>query len=147
MGKVTGFPGKKMENAPKKGVGRPRKINEELLRKLEEGFLMGLSDREACLFADVAYSTFNDYCKKHPKFSERKETLKKGVQMHAKINISNEIKKKKNIDLSLWYLSRKCSDEFSVKNEVEHSGGMELEVLFSDEVKAASGDEKKADPE
>ena len=34
---------------------------------------MGLSDREACIYADIAVSTLYDYCKKHKEFSERKE--------------------------------------------------------------------------
>ena len=53
-------------------MGRPRKITEEVVGKLEYGFLMGLSDGEACVYADIAVSTLYDYCKKHKEFSERK---------------------------------------------------------------------------
>ena len=34
-------------------MARPRKITKETVQKLEEGFLMGLSDREACIYAVI----------------------------------------------------------------------------------------------
>ena len=42
-------------------MARPRKITKETVQKLEEGFLMGLSDREACIYADIAVSTLYDF--------------------------------------------------------------------------------------
>lgn len=106
-------------------MARPKKITKEILRKLEEAFLLGLSDREACLYADLATSTFYDYCKEHKGFSERKELLKDNMKMQSKINIANKINKG-DIDLSLWYLERKCKDEFSSKQEIQHSGNMSI---------------------
>lgn len=106
-------------------MARPKKINKETLRKLEEAFLMGLSDREACIYADLATSTFYDYCKGNKEFSERKELLKDNIKMQSKINIAEKIKKG-DIDLSLWYLERKCKDEFSSKQEIQHSGTMNV---------------------
>lgn len=38
--------------------------------------MLGLSDRECCLYADIGESTLYDYCKENPDFSERKEALK-----------------------------------------------------------------------
>ena len=62
-------------------MARPRKITKETVQKLEEGFLMGLSDREACIYADIAVSTLYNYCKKHKEFSERKELLQNEVEI------------------------------------------------------------------
>lgn len=104
-------------------MARPKKINDDVLRKLEDGFIKGLSDREACLYADIAPSTLYDYCKQQPAFSERKELLKNQVKVQAKLNVAEEVNNG-NIDLSKWYLERKAKDEFSLKQEVEHSGGM-----------------------
>lgn len=98
--------------------GRPRKITNTVLRKLEEGFLKGLSDRECCIYADIAPSTLYDYCKEHPDFSERKEVLKENVAARAKINIADQIENG-DVSLSAWYLERKCRDEFSLKQEVQ----------------------------
>lgn len=65
-------------------VARPKKIDTTVVRKLEHGFLNGLSDREACLFANIAPSTLYEYCKENPEFSERKELLKDQVKLKAK---------------------------------------------------------------
>lgn len=112
-------------------MARPRKITDDVLRKLEEGFLKGLSDREACLYADVKSSTFYDYCKTHKGFSERKELLKEQVKMRAKINVSEKIAQG-DIGLSLWYLERRCRDEFSLRQEVAHSGQVDMKNPFAE---------------
>lgn len=91
--------------------GRPRKINKEILGKLEEAFLYGLSDREACLYANINPSTLYDYCKLHPKFSERKELLKEKPKMRAKMNLAVKIANG-DIGVSKYYLERKARDEF-----------------------------------
>ena len=118
-------------------MARPRKITKETVQKLEEGFLMGLSDQEACIYADIAVSTLYDYCKKHKEFSERKELLK------DKLNVAHGIKKG-DINLSLWYLERKCKDEFSPKQEIQHSGTMDINNpmanLTTDELRKLIGD-------
>lgn len=101
--------------------GRPKKITEEIVQKLEEAFLQGLSDREACIYANIAPSTFYDYCSSHGEFSERKELLKENLKMKAKMNLARSIEDG-NMTQSIWYLERKCKDEFSQKQEVELSG-------------------------
>ena len=109
--------------------GRPKKITEEIVQKLEEAFLQGLSDREACIYANIAPSTFYDYCSSHKDFSERKELLKENLKMKAKMNLARSIEDG-NMTQSIWYLERKCKDEFSSKQEVELSG--EINNPFSD---------------
>lgn len=103
--------------------GRPKKITKAVLQKLEEGFLKGLTDRECCFYADISPGTLYNYCKEHPEFLERKELLKSNIKVKAKFNLANEIEKG-DMDLSLWYLERKCKDEFSLKQEVEMSGSV-----------------------
>ncbi len=105
-------------------MARPKKMTAEMVKKLEDGFLKGLSDREACLFAGISKQTLYNYQDKHPEFLDRKNLLKENLKMHAKINLAEKIENEKDINLSLWYLERKCKDEFSPKQEVEHSGGI-----------------------
>jgi hypothetical protein len=64
--------------------GRPSVMTDEVIRKLEEAFLFGCSDLEACCFADISKSSLYDYCVANPEFSERKETLKNKPTMKAK---------------------------------------------------------------
>lgn len=101
----------------KKKVGRPIVMTEEVLRKLEDAFLRGLSDRQACLQASVRPSTFYDYCKLHPDFSERKELLKEQPKIKAKLIISDKLDEG-DVEMARWYLERKAKDEFSLRQEI-----------------------------
>lgn len=58
------------------GAGRPTKMTDDTVRKLEEAFTMGCTDVEACLFAGITKPTLYDYCAANPGFSDRKEALK-----------------------------------------------------------------------
>ena len=104
-------------------------MTEELIRKLEEGFMLWLTDEEACLFADISTTRFYEYQAENPKFKARKEELKKTPNMHAKRNWVNEIKGG-NYQASKEWLERRAKDEFSLKQE--------LDTKFSGEVKIDS---------
>ena len=56
--------------------GRPTIMTDAVVHKLEEAFLMGCSDAEACFFADIAKQTLYNYQERHPEFVDRKERLK-----------------------------------------------------------------------
>lgn len=56
--------------------GRPTIMTDSVVHKLEEAFLMGCSDAEACFFADISKQTLYNYQEKHPEFVDRKERLK-----------------------------------------------------------------------
>lgn len=112
--------------------GRPAKMTLETLQKLEEGFLMSLSDREASLYADIAPSTLYAYCQEHSDFSERKELLKEQVKIKAKSNITKAINDGDK-PLSQWYLERKAKDEFSTRTEQTGAGGKDLVPPTTDE--------------
>lgn len=99
-------------------VGRPTVMTEEVINKLTFAFARGLSDREACLYADIACQTLYDYCTKNPEFAEQKELLKEQPKMQAKLNVSEAIENK-DADISKWYLERKAKDEFSTKQEIK----------------------------
>lgn len=106
---------------------RPPKITESVVNKLEEGFAMGFTDSEACLYADISRQTFYDYLKKNPEFADRKEHLKDQPKMKAKINIVKSIQKGDVTD-SKWYAERKSKDEFSLKEITEVQGEMDVNV-------------------
>ena len=103
--------------ATKKKGGRPTVMTPETIQKLEYGFSCGLSDREACLYANIVPATLYNYCEAHPEFLERKELLKEQVKMQAKMNLANSIKSGDE-KASEWYLERKAKEEFSTKTEI-----------------------------
>ena len=110
-------------------------MTEDVITKLEDGFLMGFSDREACLFANISPMTLYRFCEANPDFSERKEELKDNLKMIAKKNIARGLKGA-NLLLSQWYAERKMKDEFTPKSEVENSGKVVHIVEVKDYSKA-----------
>lgn len=97
--------------------GRPTVMTPEVIAKLEDGFLKGLTDLECCLYAGISKDALYDYCNKYPEFSDRKEQLKKQPAVQAKLNILDAINDGDK-DISKWYLERKNKDEFSLKQEI-----------------------------
>ncbi len=103
-------------------VGRPTVMTTEIIAKLEEAFLNGGSDKEACFIAQIGMTTLYDFCKDNPAFAERKESLKDMVKYQARMNIAKAINTGDKT-LSQWYLERKVKDEFSNKTETDITSG------------------------
>lgn len=101
--------------------GRPTKMTESTIGKLEQAFAFGCTDKEACLFANINPDTLYSYCKKNPEFSERKELLKETPIMKAKKSVVDNLEN--DPVLALKYLERKKKDEFSLKSEHEVTAG------------------------
>ena len=110
--------GENMAKNRKNLVGRPTVVTPEVVAKLEYGFMRGMNDTEACLYADISRSAFYDYCNKNPEFTDRKEELKKQPSVKAKLNVTEAIEQG-DVDLSKWYLERRNKDEFSLKQEIK----------------------------
>lgn len=104
--------------AKKNKGGRPTVMTPEVIAKLEDGFMKGLTDLECCLYANISKDALYDYCNKYPEFSERKEQLKKQPAVQAKMNILAALEDGDK-DISKWYLERKSKDEFSLKQTIE----------------------------
>lgn len=117
-----------------KKVGRPTVMTEAMIGKLELLFAQGLSDREACLIADISPSTLYDYCTENPDFAERKELLKDKPKIKAKLNVAEAIENK-DIDMSKWYLERKAKEEFSAKQiiDADIDGEVTINIELSDD--------------
>lgn len=91
-------------------------MTKEILDKLEQAFMSWFTDEEASLYADIHIDTLYKYCQKNPKFSIRKELLKRKPWMQAKLNIVNSINGWDLTD-SKWRAERKMRDEFSLRQE------------------------------
>lgn len=100
------------------GAGRPTKMTDITVKKLEEAFAMGCSDSEACLFADISKQTLYDYCKRVPTFTDRKELLKSNPILKAKKVLLGALD---NGDekIAQWYVDKK---EGKARQAVELTG-------------------------
>ena len=96
--------------------GRPSKMTSEIVGKLEAAWSRGASDKLACSFAGINPDTLYEYLKRFPKYTERRDQLKSNLVMKALDNVQNGLIKG-DLDLSRWYLERRCRDEFSTRQE------------------------------
>lgn len=123
----------------KNKCGRPSKLDETALRKLEEAFALGSTDLEACFYAGISKSAFYAYQEQHPEFQDRKEQLKQRPILLARTSVVKGIQE--NPELALKFLERKKKDEFSLKQELEHSGNSEKPIEHNLNFKSMSDDE------
>lgn len=111
---------------PKRKGGRKPVITEIVLRKLEEAFSVGASDKEACLIADIGETTLYEYQTSHPEFTERKAKLKEMPKYKARLTVNKFLTT--DPDIAKWYLERKAKDEFSTRVENTGADGRPLNV-------------------
>lgn len=107
--------------------GRPTKMTPEVVQKLEDAFLVGATDLEACVHADIGKSTLYDYCNDNPEFSERKETLKNQPTMKAKLIINRSLDDD-DIQTAHKVIDRKEGSK--VTQSIEHSGAIDTAITF-----------------
>lgn len=97
--------------------GRPTKVDDLVVKKLEEAFALGATDAEACFYAGISKQCLYDYEKKKPEFSDRKAALKERPILLARRSVVEGIEK--DPALALKFLERKKRDEFSLRSEHE----------------------------
>lgn len=106
--------------------GRPTKMTELTLKKLEEAFAMGCSDTEACLYADISHQTLYTYQGDNPEFLERKNKLKETPVLLARQSVLNGMRE--DPKLAMDYLKNKRSDEFNTKQNVDSNQNVKIVV-------------------
>lgn len=99
-------------------IGRPTKLTPETIDKLRTAFLMGCSDIEACLYADISKTALYNYQNKNPDFVDQKEQWKEQLTLKARTVVANALNNKDE-NTAKWYLERKAKNEFSTKVENE----------------------------
>lgn len=105
-------------------LGRPTKMTEAVLGKLEQAFAYGSTDKEACFYAGINQDTMYEYQKLHPEFTERKEALKGSLILEARQKVAIDIKN--DTKVAQWYLERKVKSEFSLRQELTGKDGESL---------------------
>lgn len=122
----------------KNQVGRPRAITPKNLEKLEEAFKIGCNNREACFYADVAESTFYDFLKEYPEYSDKIDMWKSYEKIKARMVVHNALDRNDK-EMAKWYLERKAKDEFSIKQNVENSGAQTITIKMDKETSELAG--------
>ena len=128
-------------------IGRPTIMTTETIAKLRQAFMMGCSDREACIYADIGLQTLYDYQQKNPEFPEQKKAFKTYPIMKARKTIFDNLGDTKTAQ---WYLERKQPKEFGLRAVVKAKSGsmrnnipkpltkekaMEIEAIIEEQMK------------
>lgn len=111
-------------------AGRPTKMTPETIKKLEEAFAIGASDREACFYADISHETLYNYQQKNPQFVDRKEALKERPVLLARQSVIKGIEV--DPQLALKYLERRKPSEFATRRELTGADGTALPTPILD---------------
>lgn len=112
---------KKPTKKVKSKAGQPTKMTSNALALLKDAFLLGCTDEEACLKAEIDPVTLYRYQKKNPNYVRQKELWKQNPFLIARTTIIRGIGT--DPDLALKYMERKKKDEFSLKQEVDVTSG------------------------
>jgi hypothetical protein len=91
-------------------MARPVEFTKEVVRKLEEAFLLDCSVEEACFFADISRDTYYKHIKKEPSLSDRFDELRQAPFLKARRTINKAIGE--NPMIAIDYMRRKKKKEF-----------------------------------
>lgn len=94
------------------------KLTADVIKLLNEGFLCGLSVSQCCIYAGISRDTYYEWLKKRPDLALKFERAKLNPFLAAKRTIMQNMG---NPDVAKWWLERKSPDEFSTKQEVDHT--------------------------
>ncbi len=116
-----------VEEKKESNAGRPTVMTPEVLESLRQAFLMGCTDVEACLYANIGTTPLYEYQKENPEFKKQKEQWKENPTLQARKTVFENIGDKQNAQ---WYLERKAKKEFSPRQEVTGEEGKPLSITF-----------------
>lgn len=98
-----------------------------MIRRLEQAFIAGANDTEACFIAGLPVSFLKNHEKDNPDFVERKHALQNMTKFRAKALVAKAIEKERKTEVAQWYLERKGKDEgFSTRQELTGPNGKDL---------------------
>ena len=110
--------------------GRPTKMTEDTLKKLEEAFKYGCPDVEACYHAGISRQTLYNYQEKYPEFIDQKERWKNNPNFLARRNAVLALEEV-DTDMSKWWLGNKLNNEFNTRQKNDIGVDSEQEEFIS----------------
>jgi len=110
-------------------LGRPTKMTEETLKKLEQAYKFGCNKTEACEFAEISFDTLNDFEHKHPEFLQLMDAWKDNNVIISRAIISKKLATEQNESTAWAYLRAKRKSEFAEQHNVAQAGVVTIEDL------------------
>ena len=120
-----------MTETGKKKNGRPTVMTAATLKKLDNAFMLGCSELEACFAAGINPDTLRRYKKKNPDYAARIAVLKSSMTYKARQTVKESIEDRDNLSeaakTARWYLEKTCP-EFNPRQEVAIDGGAHMTI-------------------
>jgi len=141
---------KRKKESEKLKTGRPTKLTELTVKKLEEAFAIGCNDTEACAYAEITRQTLFNYFEVSPSFLDKRNALKERPILKAKKTIYDDLSEPQT---AKWYLERKAREEFGNSLSIdkykkfEDGDDMFKIMLTHDEPKQIEDDNSETQPE
>lgn len=88
-------------------VGRPTKMDEETVVKLESIFKIGGTIEEACSYALINKTTYYTWLKEHDGFSTKMEAAQHYADVAAKNVVVAAITKDNDLNTAKWWLEKR----------------------------------------
>lgn len=104
---------------PRRPIGRPCAVTDDVLAKLKIAFQVGATDEEACRHAGISKNALISHIERHPEYKEEKEALKESSVLKARVKIFNSIDK--DVNTARWILEKKRRKEFGNKLYIDGS--------------------------
>jgi len=121
---------KKQIKIIKNRIGRPTKMTEDIVGKIEEAASYDCSVSEICLFANICRDTYYEWIKKDKQLSDRITALRNTPVLIARQELIKSFKS--DGKLALEYLERKLPNEFGKTEKIKLASTVK-EELFLDE--------------
>lgn len=103
----------------KSNAGRPTRMTDTTVAKLEMAFSVGANVSEACLVAGVSRDCYYAFLRRKPEYNDRFEELRQRPVLAAKKRVMDAIVEEKDTKTARWLLERRCQDEFGVQRNFE----------------------------
>lgn len=127
--------------AKKSNAGRPTKMTPETVNKLEQAFINGATDEEACFYAGISKQCLYNYQDKNPEYVDRKSLLKQSLSLRAKNVVAKSIESG-NVQDAKWHLERKNSEEYSTKTDASVHNTGNISITINKKVHSARDSDK-----
>lgn len=98
-------------------AGRPTKINQETVRKLEMTASLDCTVSEMCFYADISRDTYYRWMKENKELSDRLTGLRNRPILKARQEVIKGLEG--NPEFALKYLERKLPGEFGIRQKIE----------------------------
>jgi len=105
------------------GMGRPTKLTEDTVKKLESVFNLDVTVTTACAYAGISRETYYSWLKENPEFSDRMAKAQEYARIAAGNVVMNAIVRDKDVATARWWLEKRYPEEFGGR---ANSGSLEF---------------------